>query len=280
MDELRQNLAPMSDAAWNAVRSTATEVLKVNLAARKLVDFQGPRGWTKSSIKLGRTQTIEPPGRGRGAKARAADGVAGVVGRLRRVQPLVELEAPFELSREELDDIGRGARDADLDPLIEAATRIARAEDHAVFHGWAAAGIGGIVERSSHKPLAIPKDYEAYPATVAEATRLLRTAGVDGPYGIALGPRCYTGLVQATAHGGYPVLDLVRQLVGGPVVWAPAVDGAVVVSMRGGDFELTIGQDFSVGYRSHTDAVVRLYLVETMTFRVLTEEAAVHLHYP
>src|SRR5262249_21288435 len=159
----------------------------------------------------------------------------------------------------DLDDIARGATDPDLEPVDEAASRIGHAEDRAVFHGYRAAGIAGICERTPHPPLHIPDTYEAYPTIVAEATRLLRTAGVDGPYGIALGPRCYTGLVQAMGRGGYPVLEVVRQVVGGPMVWAPAVDGAVVLSVAGGDYELTVGRDLAIGYRDHTDTTVRLY---------------------
>jgi uncharacterized linocin/CFP29 family protein len=92
-----------------------------------------------------------------------------------------------------------------------------------------------------------------------------------------MGPRYYTGLTHAVGDGGYPVLNVVRALVDGPLVWAPAVNGAVVLSLRGGDFELTIGTDVSIAYQNHTDEIVRLYLVETMAFRVLTPEAAVAL---
>jgi uncharacterized linocin/CFP29 family protein len=73
------------------------------------------------------------------------------------------------------------------------------------------------------------------------------------------------------------VLTVVRKLVDGPLVWAPAVKGAVVLSLRTGDFKLSIGSDLSIGYQSHTDKAVRLYMVETMAFRVLTPEAAVAL---
>lgn len=103
-------------------------------------------------------------------------------------------------------------------------------------------------------------------------------AGVAGPYAIALGPRCYTGLTKTT-QGGYPVIEHVRRLLDGPIVWAPAVDGAAVVSLRGGDFELTVGQDFSLGYLEHTASSVRLYLQESFTFRVFAAEAAVPLMY-
>ena len=161
--------------------------------------------------------------------------------------------------------------------MIDAATRLAYAEDTAIFHGYAAGGIKGIDQASAHPILPISDDYQAYPHSIAEATRLLRLAGVDGPYAIAMGPRYYTGLTQAVGDGGYPVLNVVRKLVDGPLVWAPAVNGAVVLSLRGGDFELTIGRDVSIAYQSHTDRVVRLYLVESMAFRVLTPEAAVAL---
>ena len=95
----------------------------------------------------------------------------------------------------------------------------------------------------------------------------LKRSGVNGPYAIALGPRCYTGVIETTERGGYPVLEHLRLITGGPVVWAPAVDGAVVVSLRGGDFELEVGQDFSIGYLDHDAEGVTLYLEESVTFR-------------
>jgi uncharacterized linocin/CFP29 family protein len=54
----------------------------------------------------------------------------------------------------------------------------------------------------------------------------------------------------------------------------------VVVTARGGDFSLHLGQDLSIGYQSHTDTDVALYLQESMTFQVLTAEAAVRLRAP
>jgi uncharacterized linocin/CFP29 family protein len=194
-------------------------------------------------------------------------------------QPLTELRIPFEVSREEIDAISRGATDPDLDSVRDAARAAAIAEDRAIFQGYAAAGIDGIFSTSAEQGLAIPSDYGAYPDVVAEATHRLRSEGVDGPYGIALGPRCYTGLTRSTLRG-YPIINHVRELIDGPIVWAPAADGAVVLSLRGGDFELFVGQDFSVGYLDHTGTSVLLYLQETFTFRVLTAEAAVPLTYP
>jgi uncharacterized linocin/CFP29 family protein len=265
MNNLMRELAPLSIAAWSAIDAEARRVLKLKLAGRKLVDFEGPLGPGAAAVNTGRIEPLEP--------GPAAD----VDARRRRTVNLIELRSFFDLAREEMDAIERGAKDPDLQSLIDASTRIAYAEDTAIFHGYAAGGIRGIDQASSHPALPIPDDYQAYPQSIAEATRLLRLAGVDGPYAIALGPRYYTGLTQATAEGGYPVLNVVRKLVDGPLVWAPAVNGAIVLSVRGGDFELTIGRDLSIGYHSHTETSVRLYVAESMAFRVLTPEAAVAL---
>jgi uncharacterized linocin/CFP29 family protein len=197
--------------------------------------------------------------------------------RVRDVQPLVEFRKSFELSRSELDAIPRGAQDADLRPVVDAARCAALAEDRAIFHGYSAGGIRGICE-ATEETLAIPDDYVKYPGIVAEATSRLRSAGVDGPYTIALGPKCYTGLTQTTS-GGYPVIQHVRREIEGPIVWAPGVDGAVVLSLRGGDFQLSVGRDFSIGYLDHTATVVRLYIEESFTFIALAPEAAVSLSY-
>jgi uncharacterized linocin/CFP29 family protein len=148
-----------------------------------------------------------------------------------------------------------------------------------VFHGYDAAGIVGISDSTPHSPIVIRDDYNQYPGTVARAVATLQAAGIAGPYAIALGPRCYTGVIETTERGGYPVLEHIRLILGGPVVWAPAVAGAVVVSQRGGDFELTCGQDFSIGYLDHDADSVRLYLEESMTFRALSADAGVALVY-
>ena len=164
--------------------------------------------------------------------------------------------------------------------MIDAATRLGRAENRAVFSGFREGGIGGICERSPHAPLELPGEDGDYPGTVAEGIRLLREAGVDGPYGLALGPRAFTAIHRTTGPGGYPVLRAIHDLTGGSVAWAPALDGAVLLSTRGEDFELTLGRDASIGYLGHSASRVELYLVESFAFRVLAPEAAVALRHP
>jgi uncharacterized linocin/CFP29 family protein len=182
------------------------------------------------------------------------------------------------MRRVELDAIDRGAKDPDTNPVIDAARAIAIAEDRAIFHGFPAAGIRGICEAYDGEPLVLSDDYAAYPVALASALNALRERGVDGPFGLALSERCFTDLTEST-QGGYPVLEHIRRIVEGPIVWAPGLDGAVLLSLRGEDFELTVGQDFSIGYLDHDAERVRLYIEESFTFRVLSEQAAIPLVY-
>ena len=146
-----------------------------------------------------------------------------------------------------------------------------------MFHGWEAAGITGLAEASPHQAIALGDDCNLYPNHVARAVEGLLRVGIDGPYGLALGPEAYTRVLETSEHGGYPLLDHLRRIIGGPLVWAPGVDGAVVMSQGDGHFLLDVGEDLSIGYESHDAEKVELYLVESFTFRVATPEAAVAL---
>ncbi len=264
MNHLLRELAPISASAWELLDDEARERLHGPLAARRLVDFSGPHGWERSATNLGRVEKIEPP---------TEDGVTASQ---RRVLPLVELRAEFPVLLGELRDHDRGAVDADLEQLDEAAHRIALAENAAVFHGWAEAGIGGIAEISPFEPRPLGAAAD-YPRSVAAAVELLRGEGVGGPYGLALGPEEYTRAIETTEHGGYPLFDHLAKILEGPIVWAPGVKGAVVLSLRGGDFLFESGQDLSIGYSHHDGDAVHLYLEESFSFVVATPEAAAPL---
>ena len=265
MSHLLREHAPITEGTWRLIDEEARERLTPALAARRLVDFKGPRGWEHSATNLGRTHAVaDAPGE-------------GITAAQRQVLAVVELRAPFSLAREELRDADRGAQDVDLAALDEAARRMATAENRVLFHGWAAAGITGIAEASTQEPIALGEDCSTYPRHVARAVEALLRAGIDGPYGLALGPAAYTRVLETSEHGGYPLLEHLRKIIGGPLAWAPGVDGAVVVSQRGGDFRFEVGEDLSIGYEAHSSEAVELYLVESFTFQVATPEAAVAL---
>jgi uncharacterized linocin/CFP29 family protein len=237
--------------------------LKRYLAARRVADVQGPAGTMLSAVGTGHLRNIAAP-------------AEGIIARQREVKPLVELRVPFELDRQMIDDVERGANDSDWQPAKDAAKKIAFAEDGAIFEGYGAADIQGIRQGASNPAVPLPADVANYPDAIAHALSELRLVGVNGPYSVVLGAEPYTAVAEARDHG-YPVLQHIHRLVETEIIWAPAITGGFVLTTRGGDFDLHIGQDFSIGYLSHNDASVRLYLQETFTFLLLTSEAAVAL---
>lgn len=266
MDLLKRELAPILPEAWAEIDREATRVLRLNLAGRKLVDFIGPLGWQEAAVNTGHLRLC------------SQEPVSGVATGVRVVQPLVELRTPFLLPTMALDTIARGARDTDLAAVIEAAERIARAEDDAIFNGYSDAAIAGMIAASPHQAVSLPGDAAQLPRTLVEARERLREAGVDGPYALALGPQIYKEISQAS-EDGYPIRKRIeRTVIDGPLVRAPAIQGAVLLSVRGGDFELTVGQDHSIGYAIHDKLNIELYLTESFTFRVLEPAAAIYLN--
>jgi uncharacterized linocin/CFP29 family protein len=266
MNNLHRELAPISDAAWAEIEEETSRTLKRYLAARRVVDVQGPVGVALSAVGTGHLRNI------------AASG-DGILARQRDVKALVELRVPFELDRQQIDDVERGAEDSDWQPAKDAARLLAFAEDRAIFDGYAAAGIQGIRQGTSNPVMTLPSNVTDYPNAIAQALSQLRQVGVNGPYSVLLSADAYTGLSETSDHG-YPVLEHIKRLVDGEIIWAPAIAGAFVLTTRGGDFGFHIGQDISIGYSSHTDTAVRLYLQETFTFLLLTTEASVALNPP
>jgi uncharacterized linocin/CFP29 family protein len=263
MNNLHRELAPISGAAWAQIEEEASRTIKRYLAGRRVVDVHGPAGTALSAVGTGHQHSIEAPG-------------DGVIAQQREVKPLVELRIPFDLDRQMVDDVERGAEDSDWQPAKDAARKLAFAEDCAIFEGYGAAGIVGVRQGTSNPKMSLPADVRKYPEAFAQALSQLRLVGVNGPYSILLSADAYTELAE-TSDYGYPVLEHVKRLVEGKIIWAPAIDGAFVVTTRSGDFDLHLGQDASIGYLSHTDTHVRLYLQETFTFLYLTSESAVAL---
>jgi uncharacterized linocin/CFP29 family protein len=262
-DLLKRQHAPVTTEAWEQIDDEARRVLKLHLAGRKLVDFSGPHGWTLGGVNTGHLELVE------------AGPVPGVSHAVRDVQPLVEIRSPFKMKIAELDYATRGACDLDLDAVIAAAERVARAEDNAIFHGFKEGHITGIVEASRHTPIKVKTPLE-WPRAVAAAKEVLRTAGVDGPYALALGAQAYAELA-AESEDGYPIRRRIEEGLKS-LVWAPALKGgAVLLSTRGGDYELSVGQDLAIGYAIHDRETVELYLTESFTFRVLEDKAAILL---
>ncbi|PRZ40510.1 putative linocin/CFP29 family protein [Antricoccus suffuscus] len=260
---LHRWLAPVTEEAWAEIAEEATRTFKRNVAGRRVVDVRGPLGFETASVSTGHVTEIASP----------QDGIRS---RLRDVAPLVELKVPFTVTREAIDDVLRGAKDSDWQPVKDAATLLAHAEDRAIFDGYAAAHITGIGPGSDNAKVSLPEDPRDLPDAVATAQTALRLAGVEGPYSLVLDADLYTAVSETRDHG-YPIREHLERMVQDKIIWAPALKGAYLLSTRGGDHELIIGQDVSIGYLEHSADEVRLYLQESITFQSYAGEASVVL---
>ncbi|MFG2820094.1 family 1 encapsulin nanocompartment shell protein [Kitasatospora sp. NPDC048365] len=263
MDNLHRKLAPISAAAWQELEDEVRSTFTLHLAGRRVVDLDGPHG---SAFAAAGTGHLRPAGRP----------APGVSARVHQVRAAMELRHPFTLSREAIDSVERGSGDSDWQPAKDAARAMALTEDRIVFEGWVEAGIEGLRAGSSAEPLPLPADVTEYPDAVSRALTTLRLADVDGPYALLLGAEAYTAVNETSDHG-YPVRQHIARVLDGPIIWAPALEGGCVLSTRGGDFTLHLGQDLSIGYLSHDAETVSLYLQESVTFSLLSPEASVPL---
>lgn len=262
MNNLHRELAPISAQAWDDLEAEARRTFAENAAGRRVVDVLGPNGPTFAAVGTGHLRELESPEQ-------------GALARRRDVAVVVELRVPFTLSCAVIDDVERGAKDADWQPVKDAAQKVAFTEDRIVVDGLPSAGITGL-RGAAPTTVPLPANASSYPTAVARALRELRLAGVAGEYALLLSADAYTAIDETTEHG-YPVREHVARVLGagGQIVWAPAITGAVLLSTRGGDYALHLGQDASIGYQSHDESNVRLYFEESLTFLVNTAEAAV-----
>jgi uncharacterized linocin/CFP29 family protein len=264
MNNLHRELAPVSAAAWASIEQEARRTFTLHLAGRRVIDVAEPGSEVLSAVGTGHLTDLKAP----------AD---GIIARARIAQPVVEFRVPFAVSRQAVDDVDRGAEDPDWQPVKDAAHAIAMAEDRAIFDGYPAGSITGIRRSASNAAVKLPQDARAYPDLVSGALETLRLAGVGGPFALVLSAKAYTAVSETSDHG-YPVRQHLSKLFDGPIVWAPAIEGAFVVSTRGGDFELYLGQDLSIGYLSHDIETITLYFEEALTFLTHTPEAVVPIN--
>ncbi len=263
MSILKQHLAPITEGGWAEINEQAKRTLSANLSARRLVDIVGPLGWEAAAVNLGR-QDVQEGGP-----------VAGVRWGIRNVQPLIELRTAFELNIWDLDDVDRGSKVPDLDSLEEAALKTATFEEQCIYLGCEQAGISGLLASSGHDKLPLGENIDDMLVNIETALFRLHTSGVEGPYALVLGGQPYRELLSG-APGCFPIRQRVLDLLGGGgIYWSPALQQGLVVSTRGGDFELTLGVDTSIGYESHTTEMVQLYFTESFTFRVLEPKAVI-----
>ncbi len=262
MDILRKSLAPISKQAWEEINETAVDVLTSVLSGRKILDVEGPKGWDFAAVSTGRISV--PPAQ----KGKVKYGI-------HQVMPLVEARIPFELNIWELDNVARGAEDIDLGAMEDAAREIAQFEEKAIYEGFKAGNIAGLKNSSDYDAIPFPEAAEDIIGAVSLGLSQMKQASIEGPYSLVLSTERWQKVNSFIR--GYPLHKQLENLLGGSIVMAPYVKESFLVSERGGDFRLVLGQDMSVGYESHNSKTVQLYFTESFTFQVIDPAAVIVL---
>ncbi len=260
MDILKRSLAPISDEAWKEIETQAKQVFHTFLSARKFVDVDGPKGWDYAAVPSGRLEIPE-------------DQKGNVKYGIRQVYPLIETRASFKLNIWELDNITRGTKDIDLKPMEQAAQSIAKFEENTIYYGLASPKIKGLKESSNHNQIQYPQKEDDLITTFAQGMNILKNSSVEGPYTLILSAGRWQNL--ASYAKGYPLRKQIEELIEGPIIVSQNVKEAFLVSERGGDFRLTLGNDLSIGYESHNNQEVQLYFTESFVFQVVNPAAVI-----
>jgi uncharacterized linocin/CFP29 family protein len=259
MDILKKSIAPITEAAWKEITGEAARILKINLTAREFVDIEGPTGLKQGGISTGRLTNLNNQSK------------EGINYGLREILPFVEIRKPFELNVWELDNANRGAKDIDLEPLEKAAKEIALFEENAIYTGFKEGRIKGLEKSAASKQTVLPEDPNEFLKLMGAQKIKMQNDGVEGPYSLVINGNMWQELINLAK--GYPVLKQLQEIIEGRIILNHSNHNSYLVSERGEDFELTLGQDISIGYESHTTEKVQLYFTESFTFRVLTPEA-------
>lgn len=260
MDILKTSLAPVTQAAWKEIYEEATDIFTSVLSARKFVDVEGPHGLGYGGVHTGRIDIA----------SKKNDAVQFGVN---RVLPLVESRISFSLDIWELDNAARGAEDIDLSPLEEAAREIASFEEKAIYYGLDKSGIEGIKNQSDHPAAAFPTNTDELLNALSKQIAVFKCNGIEGPYSLVLNEKEWERLSAQVA--GYPLRKQIKEMLKGSIILSPFIEEAFLVSERGGDFRLTLGQDLSIGYHFHDKDTVELYFTESFTFQCFEPGAVV-----
>jgi uncharacterized linocin/CFP29 family protein len=262
MEWLRRNAAPLSEKTWKEIDDIAGSTFKQTVVARRIVDFDGPRGWRHVATELGTFKPAQMRQRFDHVRVSVPD-----------VMLLTELRADFSIPWVDIDIFERVGPTLNSKSIEDGAREMALAEDALVFYGSSA--MPGILSTPGTPQIQL-SDWSKPGSVVADllsAVEKLDINGVKGPYEAVLSPHDYYSYLKQTGEGGaYPAAKQLGIVID-KVYNSPVVDGAVLFSTRGGDFLITVGGDFAVGYRSHDENAVHLFCVETVAAQLLTPEA-------
>lgn len=262
MDILKRQIAPISTEAWNEIDAEAIKVIKSIITTRKVLQLNGPKGWEYTAVPTGRLTDLDGPKE----KESVCTGIY-------EMQNLVEARVSFELNKWELDNIQRGAKDVDFDNLYAAVEKLVLFEEKSVYHGYKKANIKGLSEVASNK-LSLGKDGNEILKNLGNAKYMLYSSYVKPPYDLIVSSEFFKAI--NILYDGGNLIKNIEKLIDGKVIRSKVLKGALLLPRRDDDLELTVGQDFSIGFEKELEHTVKLFVTESFTLRTLNEDKVVY----
>ncbi|MEQ3307645.1 family 1 encapsulin nanocompartment shell protein [Fusobacterium varium] len=248
MDFLKRELAPITANGWKEIEERAAAVLSKELSARKFIRVTGPLGRDVTSVTTGRMDV------------KTKDDIKyGVY----KVQPLIESRICFPLSRWELDNIERGAKDVDYTSLDDGVRKAAKFEEEAIEDGQ----VDGIYKSSSYEALDFGKTADETLKAIFDGVLKLDAAFAKKPYVLVVSNEKWYYLNTVVKE--YSLPEKLEKILGQKIIVSKSIDGAILLPYDDENIELIIGEDFALGYQNHNESVVELFVTESFTFRVL-----------
>ncbi|MCD6551738.1 family 1 encapsulin nanocompartment shell protein [Thermotoga sp.] len=263
MEFLKRSFAPLTQKQWEEIERRAKEIFSTQLYGRKFVDVEGPCGWEYAAYPLGEVEVLSEE---------------EIKWGLRKSLPLIELRATFTLGLWELDNLERGKSNVDLSNLEETVRKVAEFEDSVIFKGCEKSGVKGLLSFREERKVKAGENLGDFLEALYKASSTFSKDGISGPYTLVISTDRWLYLLKKNSSH-YPLERRVTEILNGRIITTPRIDNAIVVSERGGDFKLVLGQDLSVGYEDRENDSVRLFITETFTFYVVNPEAMVHLEF-
>lgn len=258
MNILKKPLAPIADKAWEEILLQSERVINTFQTGRKFADVSGPKGIEFGAISTGKLRVP------------SNQSVEGVQIGIREVVPVLEVRKSFELNRWELDNASRDMSDLDLGALEKAAQQVASFEDQCLYYGFDNSIAQGLAN-THNKPVKAKMETRDFLHKLATQVISLQKDAVEGPYALILPDEVWSALVSDSVN--YPLQTLVKEITSGTIITHHVNQDSFLVSERGGDFELHLGQDISIGYENHDKEKVNLFFTESFVYQIHSPEA-------
>jgi len=261
MEVLNQSNIPFGTAVWNTIESEISSYLTKRLTLRSVVDFKSEYTFETDAIPTKNVASIA-----------SQDGLEVFT---REPIKMMEIKKSFTIPTSVIEDIKRDKPDFDTKVMMEAANSFAKVENETILSGQSAANIEGILSGVENTLEA--KEGKDILKAVAKSLGIFNANFVDGTFKLVISSATMATLYTESFDGMSLKSKLDEILGAGAIVINQDIgdDKALVISQRGGDFELYSGMDVSLGFEKETSEGVELFLMQTFAFRSIAPEAAV-----